>query len=228
MNDLNDEVFKILKTLEAQGALSHLVVIGSWATVFYQDYFKDSNFHPTIRTTDIDFLIPKKPPNTVHIDISKGLKELGFMEQHEYDGWVTFHKPDLHIEFISPRKGPQSDEPKSFPSLGVNTRPLRFMTDLMRDPIQCSYKGINVTLPHPVSYGIHKLIISCERKQDFKRGNDREQAEMVLTAISSPEEMLFLKTSYDRLFKSEKNSIREAIKDRPILKEIFGRIIEKL
>ena len=63
MSSLDDEILKVLKALNQQDALKHLVVIGGWVTLFYRDYFKDPNYHPVIRTTDIDFLVPKKPPD---------------------------------------------------------------------------------------------------------------------------------------------------------------------
>jgi len=89
MSSLDDEILKVLKALDQQGALKHLIIIGSWATLFYRDYFKDQNYHPTIRTTDIDFLIPKKPPRDLNLNLSETLKGLGFFEEFTHDGWVT-------------------------------------------------------------------------------------------------------------------------------------------
>src|SRR3989338_2803203 len=115
MSSLDDEILKVLKALDQQGALKHLVIIGSWTTLFYRDYFKDQSYHPTIRTTDIDFLIPKKPPSDLNLNLSETLKGLGFLEEFAHDGWVTFHKPEFDVEFLWPRLGPQPDEPKSIP-----------------------------------------------------------------------------------------------------------------
>lgn len=221
MSSLDDEILKVLKALDQQGALKHLVVIGSWATLFYQDHFKDPNYHPVIRTTDIDFLVPKKPLLDLNIDLSKTLKDLGFLEEFSHDGWVTFEKPDFHVEFLYPRVGQQSDEPKSIPELGINARPLRFMSLMARETIQCSFHGIKMILPHPAVYGIHKLIISTRRTKDFKRDNDRQQAEMVLTSLSNSKDIVLLEEIYGNLSKKEKKVVLDAMEGRPFLQEIF-------
>ncbi len=221
MRSLDDEILKVLKALDQEDALKHLVVIGSWATLFYQDYFKDPNYHPVIRTTDIDFLVPKKPPRNLSLDLSKMLKGLGFMEEFSHDGWVTFEKPDLHVEFLCPQIGQQSDEPKSIPELGINVRPLRFMSLMARETIQCSFHGIKMILPHPAVYGIHKLIVSTRRTKDFKRDNDRQQAEMVLTSLSDSKDIAFLREVFGKLSKKEKGAVLEAMEGRPLLQEVF-------
>lgn len=221
MSYLNEEVFKILKALDKQGVLEHLIVIGSWAVPFYQDYFKDPGYHPTIRTTDIDFLISKKSFDGFHIDLSKSLKDLGFVENFSSDGWVTYSKPELEIQFVCPRIGQQSERPKSIPELGINAQPLRFMSDLQKSTIQCAFQGIKLFLPHPVIFAIHKLVISCRRTKNFKRENDRQQAEMVLMALSDPNDIAFLKQVYSTLTKKERKYILEATEGRPLLQKAF-------
>lgn len=221
MNPLEDEISKILKAIEKHGALDHLMVVGSWSTLFYQDYFADKDYRPVIRTTDIDFLIPKKPPHNLKLDVSGVLQGLGFSLDYTDDGWIIFQKPDLHIEFLWPRRGPQSDDVKKIPELGVTVRPLRFMWLLIHYPIVCSYKGIRFHIAHPAAFGIHKLIISTRRKDPLKRDNDRQQAEMVLTALRDPKDLQLLKEIVGKLSKKEKQAVKNAIKDRPLLKEVL-------
>lgn len=221
MTTLDDEIFNLLSSLDQTGALKHLLLIGSWATLLYKDYFNDSQYHPVIRTTDIDFLLPKKPPANLKINLPKMFEGMGFLEEFTTDGWVTFHKPELHVEFLCPRLGQQSDTPRKIPELGVNARPLRFMSLMTRNTIQCTYSGIKVNLPHPAIYGLHKLIISSRRPKDFKRENDRQQAELVLTTLSNPSDITLLHEIYQLLSKKEKTAISEAIEGRPLLREIF-------
>lgn len=222
MNALDDEILEILQSLDRQGALKHLVLIGSWVTLFYRDYFKNQNYHPTIRTTDIDFLVPKKPIRGLNVDLSSTLKKLGFSENFSSDGLVTFSKPELDVEFLYPRIGRESDKPKTIHALGVNARPLRYMYLIERETIQCSFHGVDITLPHPVTYALHKLIISGRRTKEFKRDNDRQQAEMVLTALSNPEDFALLQNIYRSLSKKEKKYISEALEGRPLLQEVFN------
>ncbi len=221
MSSLDNEISAVLKALDQQGALKHLVVIGSWVTLFYKDFFKGQDYHPTIRTTDIDFLVPKKPPHSLNLDLSKTLKDLGFLEEFAHDGWVTFEKPDLHVEFLCPRLGQQSDEPKLIPELGINARPLRFMSLMSRETIRCAFRGIEMTIPHPAVYGIHKLIISTRRTKVFKRDNDRQQAEMVLTALADPKDIALLNQICGELSKKEKKAVLVAMEGRPLLQEVL-------
>lgn len=224
MNPLEDEISQILKAMEKHGALDHLMVIGSWTTLFYQDCFADRNYHPVIRTTDIDFLVPKKPPHNLKLDIGGVLQNLGFLADHAHDGWVTFHKPDLHVEFLWPRMGPQSDDVKKVPELGITVRPLRFMWLLTHYPIVCSYKGIRLHVAHPAAFGLHKLIISTRREKPLKRDNDRQQAEMVLTALNDPKDLQLLKEIVSKLSKKEKQAVKNAIKGRPLLAEVLNHM----
>lgn len=221
MSSLDDKILEVLKVLDQKKALKHLIIIGSWVTLFYRDYFKDQNYHPTIRTTDIDFLIPKKPLRGLSVDLSSALKGLGFSEKFSSDGLVTFSKPDLDVEFLYPRIGRESDKPKTIQALGVNARPLRYMSLIEQETIQCTFRGIAITLPHPVAYALHKLIISGRRTKDFKRDNDRQQAEMVLTTLSDPRDLSLLQQIYGSLTKKEKKYISDALEGRPLLQEVF-------
>ena len=49
---------KVLKSLDKSGALKHLILIGSWCSYFYEQYFKDVFYEPFIKTRDLDFLVP--------------------------------------------------------------------------------------------------------------------------------------------------------------------------
>lgn len=48
-------VIKVLKRMSEAGILDHILLIGSWCTSFYKDYFKGTDYAPTIKTRDIDF-----------------------------------------------------------------------------------------------------------------------------------------------------------------------------
>lgn len=71
MNNLRDELSSILETLSRNGLLKHLLLIGSWALVVYETYFRDSTYRPGIRTTDVDFLIPMRHPRIDQKDIDQ-------------------------------------------------------------------------------------------------------------------------------------------------------------
>ncbi len=155
MNDFKDELSGILQALGRHGLLEHLVLIGSWALVIYEAYFEDTTYSPAIRTTDLDFLVPKRRPRIeAKKDISQILESLGFSEDFSSDGWLTYHKPEFHVEFLLPRIGRQSDDVVSIPALGINARPLRHLSLLADNTISVAFQGLVVTAPHPAAYAL--------------------------------------------------------------------------
>lgn len=224
MNPLEDQILELLNVLKRHRALDHLMLIGSWTTLFYQDYFDDQDYHPIIRTTDIDFLVPKRPPKDLNLDIAAILQRLGFLLDHSPDGWVTFQKPDLHIEFLWQRLGQQSDQAKTIPELGITVRPLRFMWLLTHYPIRCAYQGIRLNVAHPAAFAIHKLIISARRTKPLKRENDRQQAEAVLSFLKRPKDMVIFREIMARLSKNENRAVSNAIHGRVTLEALVRHL----
>lgn len=78
MSEIQDDILELLKTLQNNRVLQHLVLIGSWATLGYKAYFKGTEYHPVLRTTDIDFLVPKKPSEKIKIDVATIMEGEGF------------------------------------------------------------------------------------------------------------------------------------------------------
>ena len=51
---------EVLRRLDNAGLLEGMVLIGSWCMVIYKDYF-GGNYSPSIKTRDVDFLVPLPP-----------------------------------------------------------------------------------------------------------------------------------------------------------------------
>jgi len=47
---------EVLRRLEHEGVLQHVVLIGSWCLLAYEEFFSDVAYHAAIRTRDIDLL----------------------------------------------------------------------------------------------------------------------------------------------------------------------------
>ena len=226
MNDLRDELSKILGALNRGEVLEHLILVGSWVLVIYEEYFKDSNYSPTIRTTDIDFLVPNKNPKiNDKKDISSLLDSLGFSEVFSSDGWVTYHKPELHVEFLFPRIGPRSDSVVSIPMLGINARPIRHLQFLVKNTISVEFQGLDVTVPHPAAYALQKLIICGGRKNFEKAQKDLEQAETVLTALTQRSDVELLRSLFSGLTHKQKKAVLDSVKKRVVLEDVFKNSI---
>jgi len=60
-----------------QYILKHVVLAGSWCTLFYEKYFAGTKYAATLKTRDIDFLIPRPLPSFEFLVFSLELAEQG-------------------------------------------------------------------------------------------------------------------------------------------------------
>ena len=119
---------EILRRLDAAHVLDGLIVIGSWCLLLYRDYFRRIAYRPSIRTRDLDFLIPLPQRFLGKVDLHDLLQDLGFVLNFKGDaGWITFQHPDLILEFLVPERGRGTLRPTAVPALGVNAQSLRFL-----------------------------------------------------------------------------------------------------
>lgn len=163
-------VEKILRVLNEAELLNNLVFVGSWCIHFYRHYFQEKFLEP-VRTTDIDIdvnlLLKAKNP----VSIPDLLEPLDFEVKFAGDNFIFLVHPALKIEFLSPEKGRNKDKPLKLPGFGITAQPLRFLELLEKEVITTDYKGLPVKVPHPVWFGIHKLIISQRRRS--KKHNEK-------------------------------------------------------
>ena len=81
MESNEQHLIQVLKVLESEGTLQNSILIGSWCLLFYKYLFE--NFEPTIRTTDIDFLIPNPKAIKEKNGLVKSLKEINYDLVHD-------------------------------------------------------------------------------------------------------------------------------------------------
>lgn len=119
-------LFKVLRILEDKGVLKHLVVAGSWCIYFYKFYFRKRKPIASLRTRDVDFLIPDPKSLKTGIDLPEILKSFGFIVDHrgEY-GFIRLVHPELFIEFLVPERGKGFNKAFPLPQLGLNAQALR-------------------------------------------------------------------------------------------------------
>ena len=114
-------------------------------------------------------------------------------------GYIIFQHPDLILEFLVPARGKEPDKPFPLDQLGINAQALRFMDALARNPIQILFNDVTVTLPHPVDFALHKLLIAERRKERTKAEKDRAQAIALLIALNDSGEIETIRTVYDAM-----------------------------
>jgi len=74
-----DLCLEVLRRLNKAGVLNRLIVIGSWCIYFYKSYFSDVDYSSSIRTRDIDFVVPIPVKFRKKTNIPELLKDLGFI-----------------------------------------------------------------------------------------------------------------------------------------------------
>lgn len=205
-------VCRLFRSMDESGVLEHVILIGSWCLLAYQQYFSGIPFEPGIRTRDIDLLVPiplrlKKP-----VDIEKIVGPLGFITSRRgAGGYMQFVHAELMLEFIVPERGRGSERPYDLPALGINAQRLRFMDFLCEDALRLSFGGVRVTVPHPVRFALVKLIVSARRDKPVKSENDLRQAARVLVALRKNNETALLKRTYESMPKNWRQAARKSL-----------------
>ncbi|MDQ7827356.1 MAG: GSU2403 family nucleotidyltransferase fold protein [Candidatus Eremiobacteraeota bacterium] len=205
-------VDRILKALSEEGLLEHFLVVGSWCIYFYKHMFKDSLKAPLWKTTDIEFDTSslKKAPKTV--DISRFLRDFGFLVRYHGDeGYTTYEHPELIIEFFVPQVGDGRTNPYKIPGFGINPQPMRFLSMLEDEALTIDYNGLPIRVPRPANYSIHKLMISTERKNPTKAEKDRQQALALWDMLRDSGEEDALKAVFSKLSSRQQKLARKSL-----------------
>lgn len=175
---------EVLRRFHKIGLLEHVILIGSWCTYFYRDYFEGDSYHFTLITRDIDFLIAHPSRLNQKVDLPELLKDLGFIPAFKGDhGYMKLDHPELILEFLVPERGRGINKPFPLPKLFMNATALRFLNFLSCNVINVKVENFTVTLPHPANFALHKLIVSQRRIKEEKAAKDRNAALGVLKTL---------------------------------------------
>jgi len=182
---------EVLRKLDKAGILKNLILVGSWCIPFYQDYFKTVKYSSSIRSRDIDFMVPGAIKVKAKVDLVELLKDLGFVVGFQgREGYIRLEQPDLAIEFLVPEKGRGSNKPFPLKELSINAQPLRYLSLLTQRVINTEVGGVRIFLPHPAIFAFHKLIIAQIRKNKDKKAKDKEEALRILRALIDKGELV--------------------------------------
>jgi hypothetical protein len=152
---------EVLRRLDKTGVLRNLILVGSWCIPFYQDYFKTVEYSTSIRSRDIDFMVPESIKVKDKVDLAELLKDLGFVVGFQgREGYIRLEHPDLAVEFLVPEKGRGSNKPFPLKELSINAQPLRYLSLLTQRVINTEIEGVKISLPHPAIFAFHKLIVA--------------------------------------------------------------------
>jgi hypothetical protein len=175
---------EVLGRLDKAGILKNIVLVGSWCTVFYKEFFGSTRYMVSLKTRDIDLLIPRPSAIKAKTDVAELLKDLGFVVGFTGSkGYIRLEHPQLIVEFLVPERGRGSDKPYSLSQLGLNAQALRFLGFLAENTITTKVGTLTITLPHPANFALHKLLVMTRRPTAEKQMKDKEAAIRILTAL---------------------------------------------
>lgn len=175
---------EVLHRLDKAGILKNVVLVGSWCTLFYREFFGKADYSVALKTRDVDLLIPRPSAIKANVDVAELLKDLGFVVGFTGSkGYIRLEHPRLIIEFLVPEKGRGSDKPYPLPQLGLNAQALRFMDFLGQNTVTADIEGMMITLPHPANFALHKLLVLSKRAGQEKQMKDKDAAVRVLSAL---------------------------------------------
>jgi hypothetical protein len=207
---------EVLRRLDKSGILKHIVLIGSWCALFYEKYFTGIEYATILKTRDIDFLIPRPATIKESVDVAELLKDLGFVTGFTgSQGYIRLEHPQLIVEFLVPERGRGSERPYKLPKLGLNAQALRFLDFLGENTITVEAEGMKLTLPHPVNFGLHKLLVLGKRPSKEKAAKDMQDATRILNALAEKGETEFVKSIFNSMPKRWRNKIKKSIKELP-------------
>lgn len=206
--------YEVLRRLHEKGALQHLVLAGSWCLVLYRHYFDRNDLFTTLRTRDMDFLVPVPLDLRNKVDIPALLEDLGFLvELKGSAGYLQLLHPEVMLEFLVPMRGRETNRPFDLPQLGLNAQPLRFMDVALSKTIQLPFEDIPVTAPHPAAFVLHKLLVAPRRASVEKRDKDLNAALMILDLLEKREEIPLVRSLLNGFPRPWRRSILKTLRE---------------
>lgn len=202
---------EVLSRMRGAGLLDDLVLVGSWCLPAYRDYFSGTGRVRTLRTRDLDFLVPIPSKLRAKVDMVELLDDLGFITGHRgTQGYMILEHPELAVEFLVPERGRGTDRAVDLPMLGVNAQPLRFMDVALMSVIHAELHGITIRVPHPACFVLHRLLVAPRRRKKEGRLRDREIALHVMDLLRAKGETISVSTIFQTFPASwRKTIIRE-------------------
>jgi hypothetical protein len=207
--------------LDKAGVLKDVILVGSWCTLFYRDFFGRGRYIAPLKTLDMDLLIPRPSAVKTVVDVAELLKDLGFVVGFTgSQGYIRLEHPQLIVEFLVPERGRPSDKPYPLPNLGLNAQALRFLDFLAQDTITTNVEGVCVRLPHPANFALHKLLVLSRRTGHDKQAKDKQAAMRVLEALIEKGQDDSIRKAFGTMSRRWQGKVRRQLAD-PLDKKVM-------
>ena len=166
----------------------------------------------SLRTRDMDLLIPRPRAIKTKVDVAELLKDLGFVVGFTGSkGYIRLEHPQLIVEFLVPERGRSSDKPYSLPQLGLNAQALRFLEFLSQNTITSKIGSVTVTLPHPANFALHKLLVMSRRPKTEKQAKDKEAAVKILNALVDSDQSYTIENAFQVMPKKWQGMVKKQL-----------------
>lgn len=209
-----DLCVEVLSRLDEAGVLKDIVIVGSWCTQFYKEFFGHKEYMTALTTRDVDLLIPQPRAIKAKTDVAELLKDLGFIVGFTgSQGYIRLEHPQLIVEFLVPERGRGSDKPYDLPQLGLNAQALRFLEFLSQNTITTKVGSTTLTLPHPAHFALHKLLIMNRRPKAAKRAKDKDSALRILSALVDSGQSDTIKKAFRSMPKRWQSMVKKQLTD---------------
>jgi hypothetical protein len=130
------------------------------------------------------------------------------------------------LEFLVPEKGKGTDKPVPLTRLGMNAVALRFLNLLTENIIKIKVEDFNISVPHPVNFALHKLIIFQRRLKEDKAAKDRNAAVEILKALITKGEAVIIKQVFNSMLPKWQRKVIKGLEEAKE-KDILSMLIRK-
>ena len=113
----------------------------------------------------------------------EGKAKLSALRTRDMD-FLVHRPPRFKNKVLVAERGKNAEATIPVPALGIRAQPLRFLDFLSRDTIVLNHDGLEIRLPHPASFALHKLIVSGRRAKPEKADKDLRQGLEILDVLS--------------------------------------------
>ena len=214
MENNEKQLTQVLKVLSEEGTLKDSILIGSWCLFFYKYIF--DNFEPTIRTTDIDFLIPNPKSIKEKSGVIKALREINYdLMRDTLTNKSFFISPDgFEIEFLT-KLNRDNIKCVKLGTTAIYAESLSYLDIFIGNYIEVNFNVIKLNVASPSSYILQKLLINDLRGK--KQEKDIESIKHVLLYVNASKTFKEeIKKLFNKLPKKWKRKILNNCKNNSI------------
>ncbi len=181
-----EELAKILKDWNEQ-----LVIGGGVALVLYDLVLSKAN-SGAVGTTDIDYLIPRKPVKSADKQISKILMSNGFEPKNKSNNHPSVQsfikqveEVEIEVEFLTDAKSRDNNDVVEIKEAGVNAQALSYIQMSLSEatPLELP-NGEKITVVKPGAWVFYKGLTFTKRTNKLKKLKDLYGIWFVLTQLN--------------------------------------------